>query len=104
MSFKYAIFKPRESARNFLISVMLMTVKMLFFAVLLIAIGGAGIIGGFAKAWVFTPGTGAFAWVTTSLVTGIPGICIQLVVMPAVVLALTRAKLIPNRYPKGETA
>lgn len=62
------------------------------------------VVAGFAKAWVFTPGTGAFAWVTTSLVTGIPGICIQLVVMPAVVLALTRAKLIPNRYPKGETA
>ena len=38
MSFKYAIFKPRESARNFLLSVLLMTVKMLFFAVLLIAI------------------------------------------------------------------
>ena len=62
------------------------------------------VVAGFAKAWVFTPGTGAFAWVTTSLVTGIPGICIQLVVMPAVVLALTRAKLIPNRYPKGEAA
>ena len=62
------------------------------------------VVAGFAKAWIFTPGTGAFAWVTTSLVTGIPGICIQLVVMPTVVLALTRAKLIPNRYPKGETA
>ena len=60
------------------------------------------VVAGFAKAWIFTPGTGAFAWVTTSLVTGIPGICIQLVVMPAVVLALTRAKLIPNRYPQGE--
>ena len=62
------------------------------------------VVAGFAKAWIFTPGTGAFAWVTTSLVTGIPGICIQLVVMPAVVLALTRAKLIPNRYPQGENA
>jgi len=54
MSFKYAIFKPRESARNFLLSVLLMTVKMLFFAVLLIAVSGAGILGGFAKAWVDT--------------------------------------------------
>ena len=62
------------------------------------------VVAGFAKAWIFTPGTGAFTWVTTSLVTGIPGICIQLVVMPALVLALTRAKLIPNRYPKGEAA
>ena len=62
------------------------------------------VVAGLAKAWIFTPGTAPFAWVTTSLITGIPGICIQLVVMPAVVLALTRAKLIPNRYPKGEAA
>ena len=62
------------------------------------------VVAGLAKAWIFTPGTAPFAWVTTSLITGIPGIGIQLVVMPAVVLALTRAKLIPNRYPKGENA
>lgn len=61
------------------------------------------VVAGLAKALIFTPGTAPFAWVTTSLVAGIPGICIQLVVMPAVVLALTRAKLIPMRYPKGET-
>lgn len=59
------------------------------------------VVSGLAKAWIFTPGTAPFAWVTTSLVTGIPGICIQLVVMPAVIFALTRARLIPNRYPKG---
>jgi hypothetical protein len=57
---------------------------------------------GFAKAWIFTPGVSPFAWVTTSLVTGIPGIVLQLVLMPLVVAALTRARLIPNRYPKGE--
>lgn len=59
-------------------------------------------VAGLAKALVFAPGTPAFAWVTTSLVTGIPGIVIQLVVMPAVVFALTKARLIPVRYPKGE--
>jgi hypothetical protein len=41
-----------------------------------------------------------FAWVTTSLVTGIPGIVLQLAVLPLVVAALSRARLIPNRYPK----
>lgn len=70
---------------------------------LYISMGTAMVLGrvvsGFAKALVFTPGTAPFAWVTTSLLTGIPGIVIQLVVMPAVVFALTRAKLIPNRYP-----
>jgi len=58
------------------------------------------VLAGFAKAWIFTPGVSPFAWVTTSLVTGVPGIVIQLVLMPAVVFALTKAKLIPNRYPK----
>ena len=60
-------------------------------------------VAGLAKAIIFTPGTAPFAWVTTSLVTGIPGIVIQLVLMPLVVFALTRARLIPARYPKGET-
>ena len=58
------------------------------------------IAAGFAKAWIFTPGVSPFAWVTTSLVTGIPGIVLQLAVLPLVVAALTRARLIPNRYPK----
>lgn len=58
------------------------------------------IAAGFAKAWIFTPGVSPFAWVTTSLVTGIPGIVLQLAVLPLVLAALTRARLIPNRYPK----
>ena len=60
------------------------------------------VVAGFAKALIFTPGVAPFAWVTTSLVTGIPGIVIQLVLMPLVVTALTKARLIPNRYSKGE--
>jgi len=57
------------------------------------------VVAGLAKAWIFTPGTAPFAWVTTSLVTGIPGICIQLVLLPVLIVALTRAKLLPRRYP-----
>jgi hypothetical protein len=60
-------------------------------------------IAGLSKALIFTPGTAPFAWVTTSLVAGIPGIVVQLILMPLVILALTRARLIPTRYPKGET-
>ncbi len=71
---------------------------------LYISMGTAMVLGrvvaGLAKAWVFTPGAAPFAWVTTSLVTGIPGILIQLAVMPAVVYGLTKARLIPVRYPK----
>lgn len=60
------------------------------------------VVSGLAKSWIFSPGTAPFAWVTTSLIAGIPGICIQLVIMPIIVFALTRAKLIPVRYSKGE--
>ena len=56
------------------------------------------VVSGLAKSLIFTPGVAPFAWVTTSLVTGIPGIVIQLVIMPVLVLSLTRAKLIPVRY------
>ena len=62
------------------------------------AMAAGRIVAGFAKAWIFTPGISPFAWVTTSLVAGVPGIVIQLVLMPLVVTALTRARLIPNRY------
>ena len=69
---------------------------------MVIAMAAGRILSGLAKAWIFTPGVAPFAWVTTSLVTGIPGIVVQLLVLPAVVFALTRAKLIPVRYPKGD--
>ncbi len=65
---------------------------------MLTAMAAGRVLAGFAKALIFAPGTPVFAWVTTSLITGIPGIVIQLIVMPAVVLALTRAHLIPQRY------
>ena len=58
------------------------------------------VVAGFAKALIFAPGTPAFAWVTTSLVMGIPGIVLQLVLMPLLIAALTRAKLLPRRYPE----
>ena len=56
------------------------------------------VLSGIAKSLIFAPGTPAFAWVSTSLVTGIPGIIIQLIVMPLLITALTRAKLLPRRY------
>lgn len=55
-------------------------------------------VAGLAKSLIFSPGTAPFAWVTTSLVTGVPGIVIQLVLIPLIVYALMRAHLIPKRY------
>ena len=56
------------------------------------------VVAGLAKALIFSPGTAPFAWVTTSLISGIPGILIQLVLLPILIAALTRAKLLPKRY------
>ena len=55
------------------------------------------VVAGFAKGLLFAPGTPLFAWVTTSLVDGIPGIVLQLALLPSLVYALIRAKLLPQR-------
>lgn len=58
------------------------------------------VVAGFVKALILAPGTPVFAWVTTSLVEGIPGIVIQLVIIPSIVYALMRARMLPQRYQK----
>ena len=67
---------------------------------LIAAMAMGRVVNGFAKAFIFAPGTPIFAWVSTSLITGLPGIAIQLALLPTIVLALTRARLLPQRYPK----
>lgn len=54
------------------------------------------IVSGIAKALIFAPGTSLKAWATVSFVTGLPGILIQLILIPAIYLALTKAKLVPQ--------
>ncbi len=57
------------------------------------------VVAGIAKALIFAPGNFTMAvWTTSYFVTGWPGIVIQLVLIPAVVFALMKAKLIPERY------
>lgn len=58
------------------------------------------VISGIAKALIFSPGMALSAWVTASFVTALPGIAIQLVLLPTVVFSLMKAKVIPYRYPK----
>lgn len=62
------------------------------------AMAAGRFIAGVAKSLILAPGTPMFAWVSTSLVQGLPGIAIQLVLLPTVVYALMRAKLLPRRY------
>ncbi len=67
------------------------------YASMIIAMVAGRTLAGLAKAWIFNTGEAPFAWVTTSLVAGIPGITIQLVLIPLVVVSMTRAKLLPKR-------
>lgn len=58
------------------------------------------IVAGIAKALIFAAGsTTMAAWATSYFATGLPGIVIQLILIPAIVIALEKARLIPVRYP-----
>ena len=58
------------------------------------------IIAGIARALIFAPGTMTMAaWATSYFVTSLPGIVIQLALLPSIVFALEKARLIPTPYP-----
>lgn len=38
-------------------------------------------------------------WLSAAFVTGLPGVAIQVVLIPALILALEKAKILPKRYP-----
>lgn len=60
------------------------------------------VVAGLAKALIFMPG--AFTvqmWVASYFVTAWPGILMQLLFVPAIVLALKKAKLIPAKYAEN---
>ncbi|MBQ7983159.1 MAG: ECF transporter S component [Clostridia bacterium] len=60
---------------------------------------GGRIVSGIAKAFVFTPGAMSVQlWISGYFVTSLPGIILHLLLIPAVVLALYRARLLPARY------
>ena len=63
-----------------------------------IAMLAGRVISGIVKALILTPGLSFSAWATASFVTALPGISIQLILIPTLIVALTRAGLIPGRY------
>ena len=65
-----------------------------------IAMLAGRVISGIVKALILTPGLSFAAWATASFVTALPGISIQLILIPTLIVALTRAGLIPARYSK----
>lgn len=56
------------------------------------------VVAGMAQSLIFSAGEYSLAlWVTSYFVTALPGIAMQLVFVPAIVLTLKKAKLIPPR-------
>ena len=56
------------------------------------------VVYGVLNALIFQAGSYSFsAWLTASFVTALPGIVIELALIPAIVLILRRAKLVPAR-------
>jgi hypothetical protein len=71
------------------------------YASLVIAMLSGRVIAGLAKALIFARGNITMgAWATSYFVTSLPGILIQIVLIPTIVFALMNARLIPVRYPK----
>ena len=58
------------------------------------------VVAGLARALIFSAGGYSMAvWATSYFVTGLPGIAIQLLIIPPIVLALEKARIVPTRYP-----
>ena len=65
------------------------------------------IAGGIAKVLFFLGKTQTFTmamWVSSYFVGSLPGIIAHLILVPLLVLTLTKAKVIPHRYPKNKEA
>lgn len=71
---------------------------------LIIAMLAGRIVGGIAKALFYMGGGSTFTlglWASSYFVSTLPGIIAHLILIPILVSALIRAKVIPARYPKG---
>ena len=56
---------------------------------------------GVCSAIIFSAGSYSMTmWVTSYFITALPGLIIQILVLPSLVFALEAARLIPARYPK----
>ena len=58
------------------------------------------VIAGLFRGLLFPGQLSLAAWASGYFVTSLPGILIHLALIPAVMLALMRARLIPQRYPE----
>ena len=57
------------------------------------------LVAGISRALIFSPGAYSMgAWIGSYFVTALPGLVIQIVLLPSLVVALEKAGLIPTRY------
>lgn len=71
---------------------------------LVIAMIAGRVVGGIASAIFFTITSGVYSvalWFASYFAESIPGIIAHLILVPVLVLALQKARLIPSRYPKA---
>ena len=73
------------------------TTRDLYIALVIAMIAGR-VVSGIAKALILSPGITMSAWIAASFVTALPGILVQLVVIPLLVNLLIRIRMIPKRY------
>lgn len=70
---------------------------------LVIAMLGGRILAGATKALIFASGKITIAsWAASYFITGLPGMVIQLILIPSIVFSLMKSRLIPNRYSKAK--
>lgn len=72
---------------------------------LVIAMIAGRIVGGIASAIFYTVTSGVYSfalWAASYFVEALPGIAAHLILVPILVFTLSKAKLIPQRYSKGE--
>ena len=59
------------------------------------------VIAGICRALIFSAGSYSMSmWISSYFVTAWPAILLHLILVPAIVVALEKARLIPARYPK----
>jgi hypothetical protein len=69
---------------------------------LLTALIAGRLASGITRALIFLPGKYSMAaWAASYFVKALPGLIIQIVLIPSIVFALQKARLIPARYPKA---
>ena len=69
------------------------------YAALIIAMLGGRVITGILRALIFAGGSYSWsAWATGYFVSCLPGIILQLILLPTIYVALERAHLLPVRY------